>query len=76
MTRSATPRLSELELPVPCPQCSRTTRIKARDAAPGFVIRCAACEAAFELTADDLRTLQQSLDDLTQTTRRFGGRQG
>jgi ribosomal protein S27E len=76
MSQSATPRLSELELPVPCPQCNRTTRILARDAAPGFAVRCAACGAAFELTTEDLGKLQQSLDDLTQTTRRFGGRQG
>jgi hypothetical protein len=71
---NAMPSLSDMEVPVPCPKCNHTTQIKARAAAPGFVINCAACGAAFALTDEDLQRLQQGLDDLTQTSRRFGGR--
>ena len=70
------PKLSDMEVPVCCPKCSCTTQIRARAAAPGFVVVCAACGASFALTEEDLQKLQQGLDDLTQTTRRFGGRQG
>jgi tRNA(Ile2) C34 agmatinyltransferase TiaS len=69
------PRLSELEVPVPCPKCGQATKIPARAAAPGFEVRCAACGTTFALTDEDLKRLQKGLDDLTQTSRRFGGRQ-
>jgi hypothetical protein len=73
---SAVPKLADLAVPVPCPDCSRTTQIGARDVVPGFVVKCAGCGVAFALTDEDIQRLQKGLDDLTQTSRRFGGRQG
>lgn len=68
------PKLNEMDVPVPCPVCQHTTRVQARAVAPGLVVECAACGAPFTLTEEDIQRLQKGLDDLTQTTRKFGGR--
>ncbi|MBN1771434.1 MAG: hypothetical protein JXB32_09245 [Deltaproteobacteria bacterium] len=63
-----------MDVSVPCPKCRHPTRIKARDVRPGLPVECDACGASFALTEEDLERLQKGLDDLTQTTRKFGGR--
>jgi hypothetical protein len=60
-----------MEIPIACPKCNHTTRIKARDATPGTEIKCP-CGTVFQLTTDDLHKAQRALDDLQRTARRFG----
>ncbi len=72
----AMPKLHDTEVPIVCPDCRGKTSIKGRDAVPGHVVKCAACGVAFALTDDDLKQLQQGLDDLEKTSRKYGGRRG
>lgn len=62
---------TDLVVPLECPNCGHETSLNARTTAPGTVVKCA-CGAELEITGDDLRKIQASIDDLMKTISRLG----
>jgi len=59
------------ELPVDCP-CGNPIKIEVRNAAPGSTITCSRCGATIELTGDDMRKAQQTIDDVRRIFEKIG----
>ena len=57
----------EIIVAVTCPRCQHVNRISARDAAPGAEVQCQCGDFAIQLSGDDLRDLQRSIDSLGRT---------
>lgn len=66
------PRRFDLDVPIACPSCGHVIKLKARTAAPGTHVPCPGCGITIELTGDDLRKVQKSLDGLLDTISRIG----
>lgn len=66
------PRRIDLDVPIPCPKCELVIEISARASGPGTRLSCPGCGATIELTGDDLREAQASLDGLLDTIHNLG----
>jgi len=53
-------------LVIECGECRRKSKISLSQASPGKIIKCG-CGVEFNLSGDDLRKTQKSLDDLKRS---------
>ncbi|MGB5684870.1 MAG: hypothetical protein WBM35_03595 [Candidatus Electrothrix sp.] len=54
---------SNIALVISCGNCSTATKIPSEELTPDSHIKCSGCNYAFEITADDITTIKQYLDD-------------
>lgn len=62
---------TEIEIPIKCPNCQRVAeKVRARHASGGRAVHCT-CGANVTLTGDGGPKMQQAMDQLAATLKRF-----
>lgn len=63
----------DMEVPLTCPNCKETIKMKLKELHPGNSVTCA-CGAKINFTGDDMRKAQAALDNLTRQLERLGAK--